>query len=452
MNASEQQVTTYSIGEIPEPADSRFQKAAPGGVLPAIFAGCENILHHISHMPPESVTAELLFVFDPDCSGHDRQSRLSLYFRIWAADTERAKHMALLVERGELSHFYKFKRLDSPLSLPDSVAASCDIVRRQNFTEPLFGCGQNPNIPETYYTIRPLVSNDKNNPLVLDRTLDQVKEPTVISVRVGPTDTCIERIAMTKWIDHLHTINHSMNLQHGDFTAMDYFGDGNRHFAVRHRQPEVPKRNDLFADDIRRSLRDIHEPLCQKPHLFFSIRVTAASCAAARLVASVFAGSAFEEGDYRLITTKKGCSLFDRTVETGLISEIKPFPTYKYVWPESRYKEFKRLSRLIQLAPVDELKGAFRLPVGSPFSPFCIRKNTDPPYERPEDAIIIGFDDQGIEGNPNPKPIYISSQALRTHLGVFGLTGVGKTTSNFNILFQFYEEENSILGHRNSKD
>ncbi|MHC4165371.1 MAG: ATP-binding protein [Planctomycetota bacterium] len=445
MKTSEQQIITYSIGDIPDPADSRFKKAAPNGVLPAIFAGSENILHQISHTPPESVTAELLFWFDPDCGGHDRQSRLSLYFRIWVANKESAKHMALLVERGELSHFYKFGRLDRPLSLPCSLAASCDILRRQDFTEPLFGRGQNANIPDKYYTIRPFIPNDKNNPLALDRILDQVSEPTVISVRIGSTDTRIERNAMTAWIDHLHTINHGMDWRNDDFSCMDYFADGNQSLPIRHSKPGLLRRNDLLADDIRRSLRDIHEPLCQKSHLFFSIRVMATSCAVAELVASVFAGSAFKEGDYRLITSKRGCPLFDQTAETGISGKIQPFPTYEYVWPENHHREFRNLARLAQLAPVDEITGAFRLPVGSPFTPFCIRKNTDPPYESSQDMVTIGFDDQGIEGNPNPRPIGISCQALQTHLGIFGLPGKGKTTNNINMLFQFYEKKIPFL-------
>ncbi|MFC1676607.1 ATP-binding protein [Planctomycetota bacterium] len=91
------------------------------------------------------------------------------------------------------------------------------------------------------------------------------------------------------------------------------------------------------------------------------------------------------------------------------------------------------------MATVDELAGVFRLPVASS-SPLCIRRNTDPSYENMEDIIIFGYDEQGIVDNPNPIPRGINTNALTKHTSSFGLSGAGKTTGNFNLLYQLFEK------------
>jgi len=439
MKQNTNSVQTYLIQEIPNPEDSRYQAAAQGNVRNAIFSGCEGLLHKISHLLPQTVTAELLFVFAPECEGRDRQSRLKLYLRIWASNDEMLKCMALLIERGELSRFYRFEPVNEPLKLLNSAVALCDVVRRQDFVEPLFGCEQNINIPGTYYAIYPLVPNDKNDMLTVDRILDQVTESIVLSIRIQPANPSVERHAMTCFIERLHSVNHVKNWRHGDFSSLNFMEGNTPSFLNRYQEPDLPHRNDPSAEDIKRSLRDIHESLYRKTHLLFSIRVLAETCAAAQLVAAVFAGSAFKEGDYRLVTSKKGEPLFDQTVETDHSVTIQPFQTYKYIWPEPEGQQYNGLQRLVQLAPVEELIGAFRLPVASPFSPLCICKNTDAPYEPSEDVIVLGFDEQGVEGNRNPKLIGMPPQFLKTHMATFGRSGSGKTTANINGLYQLHE-------------
>jgi len=193
--------------------------------------------------------------------------------------------------------------------------------------------------------------------------------------------------------------------------------------------------------------------------------VMARTYATAQLMASVFAGSAFREGDYRLVMSRIGEPLFDDTVAPDSRSGIQPFETHKYIWAETKRRAHESLQRLVQLAPVAELVAAFRLPVASAFSPLCIRRNTDPAYEPGDRVLTLGFDEQGVKGNPHPKPVRLPLGFLTKHVAVFGLPGAGKTTKNNETLFQLYQhripfivietaktEYRAIKNHKNHKN
>jgi len=434
------QTLIYQVGEIPDPADSRYKAVAGGDVRSAVFASGKHLLRQIAHMLPMSVAAEFLFVFDPKCKSYDRQSRLRQYLRIWASDSGMAKNMDLLIQRGELSRFYKFERVYKPLERPKSVSASCDIIRRQDFIEPLHNCEFNPKIPNYYNNIRKFTPNEKNDSPTLDRVLDGVTETAVISVRVQPADISHERRAITAVIEQYRSINHGRDFDNEDYAGIDYIGSDDHKYFSPHSQTGLHNFRDPLADDIGRSLREIHESLCHRPHLFFNIRITAETEAAARLVGGVFAEAAFEEGDYRLIVSKKGDKLFDKTVAASRRPEIAPLPVYRHLRSEEGVQDYDDLSRLVQLATVDELAGAFRLSVASSSSPLCMRRNTDPVYEDINNLIVFGYDEQGIEGNCNALPRGVLVNALCKHLAVLGVSGSAKTTFNFCLLCQLFKK------------
>ena len=119
-------VLIYPIREIVDASCCRLQ--ADGDVSAANSAGWMHIRRQVCHSPPGSVIAELLFVFDPDGDGRDRQSRLRPYLRIKVSDPIVAKAMSVLVERGPLSGFYKFTKMNGPLILPASLNATLTIT------------------------------------------------------------------------------------------------------------------------------------------------------------------------------------------------------------------------------------------------------------------------------------------------------------------------------------
>jgi hypothetical protein len=174
---------------------------------------------------------------------------------------------------------------------------------------------------------------------------------------------------------------------------------------------------DPLADDLLRCQRRFHEDL-RKPHLNFHISVKATTDINARLITSVVAESAFNEGSYRLIADDKNAE--DDSNSPGI---------------------YKDLRTLVNLATVDEMLGAIRLPVSFFASPYCIRKNTDPEFIDPDDMIVLGYDYQGHDENLKPVPRGIHVDVLRKHFSLFGLPGVGKTTSVINILLQLNKKK-----------
>jgi hypothetical protein len=408
------QIQMHRIIRIPDSSCWRSQAVAGGDVRSAAFTGCEGLVRQVAHMEAGSVSAEICFVFDPVCEGCDMKSRLQPYLRVQASDDSMAKAMCMLIERGQISRFYELQGLYRPLELPKSLSVSCDVIRRRDFIKPQHTCEFNARIPDWYLTVSPFSANEKNDFRTLDRVLDRVQEPVVISVRIAPADISPERRALTSLMERYRSVNRSRSLDEDDYAGLDSMGgDGYRHLSYRCKVSPFSL-EDPIAEDAWRCLRPIHESMCYRPHLYFSIRIMAVTEATARVVAGVFAEDAFEKGDYRLVVSRKGVPLFDETAENGQRSAITPLPIHRYLSQERQGQDCRHLSRLVQLATVDELSGAFRLPVASSYGPvLCLRKTTDPVYEDPKELIVIGGHEQDIEGNPNAIVVGIGKDYAR---------------------------------------
>ncbi len=433
------QIQTYRIRGIPDWSCWQSQIIAGGDACSAIFSGWESFTRQISHMEPGSVSAECLFVFNPKCKGRDMQSRLQLYLRVQTFNESTARAMSMLIERGQISRFYKLEKIDEPLDLP-SMSAICDIIRRQDLFEPQHSCELNPRIPHRYRKIHQFTANEENDFRTLDSVLDKVDETVVISVCIAPADISSEMHAITSLMERYYSINHGKAFDDQGYPGMDYTGDDDYKHLSHLCKVEPLKRKDLIADDALHCLKPIHESMCDQPHLSHSIRITAETEATARGIGGVFAEAAFKKGKYRLIVSKKGQTLFDETSKSDGQSDITPVPVYRYLPYEKDGQDYKQLNRLVQLATVDELKGAFRLPVASASSPvLCLRKSTDPVYEDPKGRIVFGFDEQGIEGNSNPISVSASCDELCKHVGIFAASGSGKTTMIIDLMLQLHE-------------
>lgn len=434
------QMQTYLVRTIPDCSCWQSQLIAGGEVYSVVFAGWESFTRQISHMLPGSVSAKSLSVFNPKCKGHDMQSRLQLYLQVQASDEQTAKAMSMLIERGQISRFYKLEKINEPAILSDSLSASCDIIRRQEFIEPLHSCELNARIPYRYCKINQFTANEENDFRILDSVLDKVGEPVVISVCIAPADISSEKHLITSLMERYYSINHGWDFEEQGYPGIDYLGGDDYKYISHHSKINPFKLKDPIADDAWRCLQTIHKSMFDQPHLFFSIRITAETEAMARGIGGVFAEAAFKKGKYHLIVSKKGQTLFDETAKAAQQSEITPISVYKYLPHERDGQDYKQLNRLVQLATVDEFRAAFRLPVASATSPvLCLRKNTDPVYEDPKGRIVFGFDEQGIEGNSNPIPVSASPEEMCKHVGIFAVSGSGKTTMVIDLLLQLYE-------------
>jgi hypothetical protein len=393
----------YLVSELPDTAYSAYQAAAGGDVAEAIPKGSEHLLRTLAHMPAGSSSMELLYIFDHKANGQDK---LKLYLCLWSASAEIAQSLDRLIRGGLLSKFYEFKRVEKIPSVKKRLCAGYDIIRREDSIIPLYTRDLNYKIPNHYYNISLFTPNQDNDYMMLDRILDRIDEPVIISIKLQPVDIAKLLHSYTEYLARLDSINHSWDINDESFSDMNYTGpDGHRHISSQNQLNPLSYR-DRLASDILRAGREVHKTLLE-PNLLFRIQVKAKTQATARLIALALAESGFEEGSYSIVADRKSkdCDPAQNSQEAGA---------------------------------VEQLSGLCRLPVASFSSPLCCRKNTDPPCIDEKDLIFIGYDEQSLTSNGCPIARGIHIDALKKHCSCFGLPGTGKTTSNMNLLYQLY--------------
>ena len=237
-----------------------------------------------------------------------------------------------------------------------------------------------------------------------------------------PADVSSELKAHTGYLARLHSINRTWDQDDFsyDWPSEHLESDPSDSSVRRDMQRIKPLRlYDPLADDVLRAQQRFHDEL-KKPHFLFGIKIGAATEATARLIASVFAESAFDDGSYRI---------FERSSQEGRTEE-----------PTGPYADFHRLPNL---ATAEEIKGAFRLPVASYASPLCIRKNTDPPRLTVKEKVVMGFDQelvtaQGAAIGKTANEVVLALNDFTKHLFICGMSGYGKTTLGNSILIQLH--------------
>lgn len=407
-------VTTYLVDEIPDPHFSRYQLAAGGDVREVIWKGWETVVRGVSQVPENSIALSLLAIYIPSPSSGDVQSRLKFYLTAESDDIDYLKELSLLVEQGFLSGYYHFEPTENTIIEELKQAKACHIYRNYNLIKPLHPKQFNDRIPDWYYAINPFEPEQDNDYLALDKVLNTIQEPVAIILRIQPVDLLGEQAAHTKYLAGLQSINRSWDqddFQYDWPSAHLVSKQDDSLFKSGPRDLKPLRKSDPLADTVLRSQQKIHESL-SKPHLFFSFQVRAQSKAVAHLVATVVAESAFSSGSYKL----------------GLASN------------ESIPTEYKGLERLPSLATVEELSGAFRLPVASYGSPLCIRKNTDLPAHADQVDLKFGFDQELLPAltamGGEASALGQSLIGIAKHAFICGVPGCGKTTEVMNLVLQ----------------
>jgi hypothetical protein len=429
----QEQILSYLVPEIPDPLYSKYQMAAGGDVLSAVGQDFENLLRTVANIPPRSISVTIRFVFDPQPKNADIQSRLSIYVIVRTHDKCLADNLRLMFERGPVARFYKFQctgQLEAPRVEPQAV---CEILRREDAVTPLHSPEFNDRIPEAYYTIEPFQPCNRNDYTNLDRVFGGIGEPVTIDICVEPADVSSELFEHTRYLSRLQSINQSWGRdQEEDLGIQDYLGDSD--WRPTWKKSIRPLRfPDPLAEEILRFQQRFHESL-RKPHLLFHIIVSAQTPAVAQLIGSLVADSAFEGGSYRLLMHSKGERLFDDVLRSVKGNRVSAIPVHESLFPGKGLTLYSGLAQLSRLATVEELTGAFRLPVAATSSPQCIRKNTDPPHEKEQDSIIFGQDKENLGLLRGIRP----SVAVK-HLFVGGTPGSAKTTNTLNIVLQLHQ-------------
>lgn len=424
----------FQITEIPDQTYPQYQILAQGNVVDAAGHDFEHLLRAIANLPPGAASTSIRFSFDPKPVSGNVQSRLGIYVIAQCRDTDQEENMRLLIERGALRRFYQARMVNHFKAPWDKLKGACDVVRRVDALAPLHSSEFNDRIPSSYYTISPFESSDRNDYLELDSVLSEINETAIIDICVQPVDVSSELSAHTKYLFQLQSINKKWDLEDDD--GLDDFESLGNDTGPRHRwmRDIKPLRyTDPLADDILRSQQRFHEKL-REPHLLFRIRVLAQTRAMAHLLGSVVAELAFESGSYRLQSCQQSDEIFAEALLGLKESRIVPLPGFNTPYEGRDMAIYSGLARLNQLATVDELLGAYRLPVASLNSPKCIRKNTDTPIEDISDLVVFGID-QDVPGLLLGPTLFNTVKGL----SLFGVPGSGKTTAAINFILQVHE-------------
>lgn len=430
----------YKVNEIPDPYYHQYQMAAGGDVLEAVCRDFEHFLRPISNFPPESVSVAIRFVFNPSPAFENLQSRLCIYMLANARYSSEGESLRLLLERGSLGRFYYLKEIKRVEASWKKLQTACDIVRREDVVSPLYTPEFNYRIPAHYYTIRPFEPDESNDYRILDRVLGEIMEEVIIDVCVQPVDISSELLEHTRYLSRLQSINRVWDSEQNDeIDSRDYLGDDSKWHSTRRHGIKPLRYQDPLSDDILRSQQRFHETLRQ-PHLLFHIKVLTETPAVAQLLGAVIAESAFDEGSYRLLSYNKDDRLFTEALDS--LKEVRPLalPAHESFFPKEALTLYSGLTRLCHVSTVDELLGIFRLPVSSITSPYCIRKNTDPPHQSEQNLIAFGYD---IETPNSYRGIPLDK--LCKHTFVSGTTGAGKTSSVRNLILQLHQHNIPFL-------
>lgn len=272
----------------------------------------------------------------------------------------------------------------------------------------------------------------------MDRVLDSVDEEVRITTRIQPEDVSNELMGSTAYLARLEAIGRDTGFREEDLTVVDPPGMGNEGYTSWHDRIQPLHRRDPLADDLARTHRRFHESL-RLPHFLFEICVTAETEATARLVGSIMAESAFQEGSYRLIVSSGETSNSGRARASDARGMVGLVPNRQAHWPDMARSTYGGFGRLCQLASVEELLGAFRFPVASFASPCCIRKDTDPPEVDLKNLVLLGHEQSLGGGGPDnlSGPARgLAIDLLNRHWFVAGVSGTGKTTAVMNTILQ----------------
>jgi hypothetical protein len=386
MDGLQVHTTLYQIEALPDCEDPVYRLMAGGDVRRAIGECHELLLRSLVTHVAASAALAVHFAFTPATEPSRRQSRLAITIQVSATDEETAQTLRLLVECSDLAVYYGLRKVQA-MDVPHLVScAEYHITRAEHAVRPLHPPDGNPAIPPLYYGCHPFTQrSDSDGYRGLDRILDRLTEPVLIDMAVTPADVTEERFLHSRYMARLQLVNRFSGYEDEDSAAGDDPFEPDRHIRSGRSSVIRPlRRRDPIADDVLHAQRRFHETLNQ-PHLAFRMTVTAHTPAVAKLVAASMAESAFQEGSYRLWPHRAGPgrSPLDFSRDVSTLDRVLGEHATAY----------HGFSRLAHIATVDELLGAFALPVASRSESRCIRKNTEPPIVPREQLLVFGHDE-----------------------------------------------------------
>lgn len=426
----------YRLRHLTDPAYPPFRLRAGGDVRLAVAADTEQFLRALSEFAPGSVSAAVRFLFRPAGQGMPPQQRLTVCLLATAHEKGCAAGLDALVERGPLRRLLELEPVDAACIVVERFGAACGVVRRLSLLDPTIEAEFNAKALPAYSILHSFQPRPENDYLLLDSVLDGVREPVTVDIRVEPAGISRELAAHAGYLASLQEVNRSWDFEENGLEAVRWSGAGGAHVAAPRASVKPLRTREPLADDVLRRQQRFHETLTER-HLRFHICAFAETAAIARLVGSVVAESAFEDGTYELVDASCGEELRGGIGVQPSALSVKAVVAGGGRAGMPSLGPSSGLLPLVSLAPVAELTSVFRLPIASEGSPHCIRKNTDAPSEDARDLICIG---SGAKGGGIPStvstPHGIRIDRMAKHVFISGVPGSGKTTCALNLLMQ----------------
>ena len=443
----------YLLKNLPDPSDRSLAASCGGDVRGRAFTASEQTLRILACLAPGAFAAALRLTFSPD---QKRQDRLRVELALRSRLPEGVEIVRRLAASGPLAQIYEFSagngNHDRELTtwpLPEGLEACCEIVRKEDAWEPdqrLRKANYLLRDPERfpyYYAITPFEAREDNDWSAVDRLLDRFTGPAVVEVIAEPADVYPERRSLYEYLVLLQAVN-----AYGDELDPETQRSGTAGFST-----EVRKARDPMADDVHREVEEVQRRL-REPQLRFALRCWAGGADEAKLLAAAVAEAGLGGGKYRLLPANPSQTWWEEMVAASRDLAVSDALQAPEVW--DRDLCFASFERLARLATVDELKGLFRLPVGSAAGPpRTSRRRTDPiPMDEAKLAgsILIG-DDMEL-GRPVRRvypedletvfsrpgaglaEVRLETSLLKKHMFIAGVPGSGKTVAMFNIIAQ----------------
>ena len=466
---------TYQITRIPDAGHDRLRALVQGNPRAVIMERCSQLMRMLAHLQSrdQTVSVFLRVLYSPSAPDPQDRARWFLTLKGRGISGETLDSMVL---GGPVAPFFDTDNRDpderslrpandpwDDQTLPDGCVAA--VWKREEFLQSLVPVELNPEIP-IYYRVIPFQPRADNDYSAVDLALSTLDVPVALELGLEPTDAADIRREHIAWVSRLSAINNPYEkvFQPGLEDELEY----SEHFDLSADDEVVPstanapseKVRDPLADEFLRENQDTLAEL-RKPQLRFTIRVFSPSEETARLVASSWAESCFEEGSYQLATFTRDQALFLRHREAslkGMLDEplLPAVPQHPDLPPQTL-----SLRGLASLATDTELAPVFRFPVVAERSMRCIRSGCDPAPVGKKESLLVGFDletgvtppadlppdlEQLFEVGPWSCPeARLKLSSLKKHMFIAGVPGSGKTISVFNLLVQLHRAGKPFL-------
>jgi len=438
---ADRQMVSFCVPEIPDIEKPRSIKDAGGDVAGALQDGFMRLLRRVANELPGRVAVTFRFLYAPLSVVHRVQARLNLSVHLAGSPAATAR-LANHIERGLLSSFYTFKR-DQPRPVPwDRLTALCHLVRRARLLPSLHKPEVNPFALPFYYAVDPLEANTGCDYSKLDQVLSSLDEHACIDIAMEPDLVRDELSTNTHYIQRLRDMNWNTGGAAEGLILPVVPVEGSPDMPRVGIEPRESRMRDPVAEDVFQIHKKLNEDLVL-PHVRFNIRVMAETRDTAKELAHALGNEAFDGGVFDVLSFSPQDTCFEETLSCAQNGLVAAVPS-RCLYNEDHPRLYDGLSGLPQLATPERLGGVFRLPYGGSCRPLrCIRRDTDPPLEIPEQFIVFGYDEE--VGYHLPDGTYCGElrgmplSDTNTHGILVGATRTRKTTTAASLIPQFWK-------------